>query len=124
MADALNAGELALLDLVEADIRAASEGPGGSKLLLRDITQFAGMVRRLVGEVERLRSRNEALEKVAKVAGELFVDEDPGIDFIEMHVADNIEEGLADEFGRKCHDLRAALSALNPPKLDGSGGGT
>lgn len=74
--DVLNEGEIALLDLVEADIRRADEGPGGSKLLLRDIVQLAGIARRLVSEVERLRTESEAAFACIECDGEGAVDED------------------------------------------------
>lgn len=74
--DVLNEGEMALLDLVEADIRRTDEGPGGSKLLTRDIVQLAGIARRLVSEVERLRAESEAAFACIECDGEGAVDED------------------------------------------------
>lgn len=67
-------------------------------------------------ELRRLRARNEALEKVVKAAADIRWDE--ALEFegdIDAKVYLSVDQLTA---------MRAALSALNPPKLDGSGGGT
>lgn len=74
----------------------------------RDASVLLDEMNRLHAEIERLRARNEALEQVAKAAGEDH----------RYHTRPESDECAV------CASL-TALSAINhPTTLDGSGGGT